>query len=106
MTEVGLGCREAFEVRDRCGVRSLGDELLATAFDAGEGVESGGDLGRVHPGLELFEREVVVVAEVEGGEVGVEQFAEEEGGVGWGRQWAMGNRQWGRLCEPWVGGRG
>ncbi len=92
----------AFEGFEGLGSEALGDELLAALFDASVGVEGRGDLGGVHPGFELGEGQLVMVAEFEGGKVGVEEFCEQEGGVGgFGiRGSAFGNRGRGRefLC--------
>ncbi len=76
----GGGC-EAFEGLECRGFGALGDQRLAALFDALYGIESSGDFGGVEPGLEFAQCEVVEVAEVEGGEVGVEEVAEEGTGV-------------------------
>lgn len=98
----GGGRRQALERGQRDRVCAIGDELVAAALDALEGVERAGDLGRFDPGLEFNQREGVDVAEVERGEVGVEEVAEERGGVG-GRGLGVGGGAKRVLC---LGGRG
>ncbi len=90
----GSGGRgDLFERAQGRGLGALGDELLAFGFDAGEGIECRGCVGGVEPGFEFAQGEGVDVAEVEGGEVGVEEFCEEEGGVEIGAGvWGLGSR--------------
>lgn len=85
IVETGFGCEAGF-VLDELG--ALGADELEGGFEVGE-------LGRVDDVDQCVEREVVVVAEIEGGDCGIEEVAHEGVGEG-GGDWGLATCDWGR----------
>ncbi len=108
---VGVAGRGLLEAVGGDGSGLCVDGALALGADALERFESVPDVGRVEPGFELRDGDVVVVADVEDVDVGGEEVAEERRGVE-GRGVEFGNRDSGfgirmrKVGEYFVPGAG
>ncbi|MEZ6242254.1 MAG: hypothetical protein R3B57_04355 [Phycisphaerales bacterium] len=97
---------EVGERGDRGAAGLGGQDALADASGAFEGVDAAPAVGGFEPVGELFEREVVVVGEGGQAEGGVEEVGEEVGGGGGIGDSGLGIRGGTRDRRPGAGGRG